>query len=185
MSFVDDTNKFVVEIAGALRDQDRQLVTVESCTGGMIGSALTALTGISDVYAGGFITYSNESKHQSVGVLQSSLDLHGAVSSQVALEMAMGGQSKLHASNSISVTGIAGPGGATAGKPVGTVWICVSCNSGMYDTRRFLFSGDRHSVREQAALSALHMKLQMLSGADAYEKLESQEERLTSTSYRI
>ncbi len=183
MSFIDSSNKLVAEIAELLRDQERTLSTVESCTGGMIGSAFTTLAGISDVYEGGFITYSDESKHLSVGVLQSSLKRHGAVSSQVALEMALGGQAKLATTNSISVTGIAGPGGGSDEKPVGTVWICVVCSSGMCDTRRFVFPGDRQAVREQTVLSALLMKLQLLTGSN--HQLDSQQEQIISQSKGI
>ena len=150
MNEADSISQLVEQLAALLRMQGRTLASVESCTGGMVGEALTALPGISDVYLGGFITYSNMAKQLSAGVNPRTLAQHGAVSSQVALEMARGGCGKLLATNSIAITGIAGPDGGSDDKPVGTVWICVAGSGGAYDCRRFVFAGDRSAIRIHA-----------------------------------
>jgi len=129
---------------------------VESCTGGLVGGALTAGEGSSAAFAGGLITYSNEMKKRIVGVQQETLDEHGAVSSQVAAHMAMGGASVLGVNRCVSVTGIAGPGGGTEDKPVGTVWFALAIG-GAEEVRCSLaqFEGDRDQVRMQSVLTAL------------------------------
>ena len=170
--------ELVKELAASLRKHNQTLATVESCTGGLVGAALTELAGISDVYLGGFVTYSNMAKQMAAGVNPQTLVQHGAVSSQVAIEMGKGGCGKLLATNSIAITGIAGPDGGSDEKPVGTVWICVAQSNGQYDARRFVFPGDRLAVRMRSLEASLLMSTQHLN--DDYRKLEHQYERLTA-----
>lgn len=139
-----------------LRAQGLVCATAESCTGGGIGSAITSVPGSSEVYAGGVVSYSNAVKHDVLGVSQESLDRHGAVSPEVAGEMAGGVRRLLKADLAVSVTGIAGPGGGSAEKPVGLVWFGVASARGTR-TEKAIFAGDRARVREQAVLHALGM----------------------------
>ena len=139
-----------------LKAQGLTCATAESCTGGGIGSAITSVPGSSDVFAGGVISYSNAVKRDVLGVSQESLDRYGAVSSEVACEMASGARRLLKTDLAVSVTGIAGPGGGSAEKPVGLVWFGVSTANGTR-TEKAIFSGDRAGVRSQAVVHALGM----------------------------
>ncbi len=157
-----------------LRERAQIITTVESCTGGLVGASITAIPGSSDIYPGGFITYSNGLKQRMVGVSLDTLKAHGAVSAQTAIEMAMGGMRQTNADWSISITGIAGPGGGSDEKPVGTVWIC-GASSGTQDCRRFVFPGDRDQVRQRAARSSMQLAIQSLGGVAT--RLEHEAER--------
>jgi nicotinamide-nucleotide amidase len=174
MNAPDSIEPLVVEAAELLREQHWTLATVESCTGGMVGATLTALAGISDVYLGGFVTYSNMAKQTAVGVRPQTLAKHGAVSGQVAREMAGGGRRKLLATHALAITGIAGPDGGTDDKSIGTVWICTA-GCAQIDCRRFVFPGDRASVRLLATFAALSMLIQQITGR--YEELDYQHEQ--------
>ena len=134
------------------------MVTAESCTGGGIGRALTAVAGSSSVYKGGIISYTNEVKNRVLGVEQELLDRDGAVSAPVAEAMAKGAVQKLNADVAVSVTGLAGPGGDEFGNPVGTVFIGFDSET-CSEVKEFHFAGDRDSVRRQAAEEALKMIL--------------------------
>ena len=136
----------------------RTLVTAESLTGGGIGAALTSVSGASAVYKGGIISYTNEVKHRILGVPAEDLDQYGAVSAPVAKAMAEGVRSLLKADISVSVTGLAGPGGDEYGNPVGTVFIGYS-DADITEVKRFLFCGDRESIRKQTAEEALKLVL--------------------------
>lgn len=137
----------------------KTLVTAESCTGGGIGAALTAVPGSSDVYKGGIISYTNWVKHNLLGVDQKLLDTLGAVSAPVAEAMAEGARKVLRADIAVSVTGLAGPGGDEFGNPVGLVFIGYSdCRKTLF--RRFLFPGDREAVRQNACREALKLVLE-------------------------
>lgn len=137
----------------------KTLVTAESCTGGGIGAALTAVPGSSDVYKGGIISYTNWVKHNLLGVDQKLLDTLGAVSAPVAEAMAEGARKVLLADIAVSVTGLAGPGGDEFGNPVGLVFIGYSdCRKTL--SRRFLFPGDREAVRQNACREALKLVLE-------------------------
>ncbi|MBS1102041.1 CinA family protein [Gluconobacter sp. Dm-62] len=139
-----------------LRQSRRKLVTVESCTGGMIAAALSDIPGSSDVLEGGFVTYSNALKISAVSVPEATLMQYGAVSLSTAEAMAEGGL--LHTANadlSISVTGIAGPGGGSAAKPVGTVCFGMALRTGKTTSVECHFTGDRISIRRQSVLQAL------------------------------
>ena len=141
--------------AKLLLQKNLKLVTVESCTGGWIAQTLTSLPGSSDWFESGFVTYSNDSKNELVGVKHQTLSSHGAVSGQVALEMALGGLKSSRADVAVSVTGIAGPDGGSPAKPLGTVWIGWADKGGNAVTKHFQFSGDRRAVREASVRAAI------------------------------
>ena len=154
----------VESLSRLLRARSMSITTVESCTGGMLGAAITDHAGSSDIFPGGFITYSNRLKQSLAGVAAETLDDHGAVSAPTAIEMARGGRARLGGDLTISITGIAGPGGGSEHKPVGTVWVCVDGPGDAVDCRRFVFPGDRASVRLTTAISVLRMAIQQLNG---------------------
>ena len=137
----------------------KTLVTAESCTGGGIGAALTAIPGSSEVYKGGVISYTNWVKENILGVDGEMLDQYGAVSAQVAQAMAAGVRRQLQAGVAISVTGLAGPGGDDFGNPVGTVYIGY-CDTNKLYAKKYKFSGDRDAVRREATISSLEFVLQ-------------------------
>lgn len=136
----------------------KTLVTAESCTGGGIGAALTAVPGSSKVYKGGIICYTNEIKIHQLGVSAEILNRVGAVSAEVAQAMAMGARERMHADVAISVTGLAGPGGDEFGNPVGTVYIGYS-DMNVCFSKCFRFEGDREAIRQQAVDQALTVVL--------------------------
>ena len=150
------------ETMAALIEKGERMATVESCTGGGIAKLMTDLAGSSAVFECGFVTYSNESKQQMVDVSSQALEKFGAVSEQVAAEMASGALKKANAGITVSVTGIAGPGGGTDYKPVGTV-----CFGWAYDgstiTEIQQFSGDRQAIREQTIIYALQGVMKQLA----------------------
>lgn len=139
--------------------QGKILCTAESCTGGMIGAALTAVSGASNVYKGGIVSYTNEAKHKLLGVDAALLETEGAVSASVAKAMAVGARKALDADIAVSVTGLAGPGGDEFGNPVGTVFIGYADKTAA-DARHFVFAGDRERVRVQAVEEALKLILE-------------------------
>lgn len=150
------------EIVAAFRAAGTTLTTVESCTGGMVGAAVTGVAGASNMYDRGFITYTNESKAELVGVPAALIETHGAVSEQVARAMAEGGLAHGAADIAVAITGIAGPGGGSPEKPVGLVHIAAARRGGETRHERFVFPGDRDAVRESAAEAALRMALALL-----------------------
>lgn len=141
------------------RLKGKTLVTAESCTGGGIGAALTAIPGSSSVYKGGVISYCNEVKEQVLGVSREVLEQCGAVSSPTAGMMASGVRKLLRADVAVSVTGLAGPDGDEFGNPVGTVYIGYA-DSANATVQKFCFEGDRESVRTQAIAAALNIILE-------------------------
>lgn len=132
------------------------LAVAESCTGGLLGGAVTSVAGSSAAFLGGFLTYSNELKASLLGVREDTLAVHGAVSEECALEMAVGARSKTGASWALSVTGIAGPEGGSAEKPVGLVWFGLAGADGV-QAHKSLFHGDREAVRERSVVRALDL----------------------------
>lgn len=156
-------NACAENISTLLRTHAWQMVTAESCTGGMIATALTDLAGSSEIFERGFVTYSNASKHQLLGVSPSLIDAYGAVSSEVAHAMAEGALQHSNAQLSVAVTGIAGPGGGTKNKPVGTVFIAAATRAPHCRTERHLFSGDRAAIREQSAIATLKLAGKLLA----------------------
>jgi nicotinamide-nucleotide amidase len=141
-------------LGALLRDKQWMLATAESCTGGMIAAACTELAGSSDWFERGFVTYSNEAKTESLGVDANLIDVNGAVSEVVARAMAFGAVRHSHARVGIAVTGVAGPGGGSPDKPVGTVWFAFMIDGRLASEMR-RFEGDRAAVRRQTVEHAL------------------------------
>jgi len=156
----------VSRLADALRQHGVMLATAESCTGGLIAAACTDLAGSSDWFERGYVTYSNAAKTELLGVPEALLLAHGAVSEPVARAMALGALARSHAHWAVAVTGVAGPGGGSADKPVGTVWLAWAWRSRTGDaasaTLRQVFTGDRAAVRTATVLCALDGVLQRL-----------------------
>ena len=146
------------------RSRQLRLGVAESCTGGLLGARLTEVPGSSVVFVGGVIAYDNALKVQLLGVSEDLLAEHGAVSEPVARAMAQGAVERLGVQGALSVTGVAGPGGGTAEKPVGTVWLGCALE-GSIETRRGMFAGTRHEIRERAAQAALLLLYQRLRSA--------------------
>lgn len=157
------------EAVGILLKKGYEITTAESCTGGMIASTLINVSGISEIYKEGYITYANESKQRLLGVKEETLNAYGAVSEQTAYEMALGAAKAAGAKVALAVTGIAGPGGGTKEKPVGLVYIGC-CIDGRVTVLKNLFSGDRLSVRKQAAAKALALLLECLKNPEKTER---------------
>ena len=138
-----------------LRGQGWMLATAESCTGGWISTAVTAIAGSSEWFDRGFVTYSNEAKREMLGVRPETLAVHGAVSEQTVREMSTGALAASRADVAVAVSGIAGPGGATPGKPVGTVCFAWAFRNGAVFSETLRLDGDRHAVRLQTVEHAL------------------------------
>lgn len=160
----------LVEIAARLRDRclarGLQLATVESCTGGLVGHLITETPGSSAYYVGGFVTYSDQLKRELVDVPAEVLAAHGAVSAQTAMAMATGGRSRTRADLGAAVTGIAGPDGGSAEKPVGLTYIAVADASGSA-VRRLLWSGSRTDNKRASAAALLELIIERIdSSAD-------------------
>ncbi len=132
-----------------------RLATVESCTGGLLAAVLTAIAGSSEVVERGFVTYSNQAKSEQVGVPEALIELHGAVSEPVARAMAEGGLAHSRADIAAAITGIAGPGGGTAQKPVGLVHIACARSGAATLHERHDFAGDRRAIRLASVAAAL------------------------------
>lgn len=145
------------------------ITTAESCTGGMLASMLINVPGISEIYREGYITYANDSKEKLLGVKKETLKQFGAVSCQVAQQMAEGAAKAAGADAALSVTGIAGPGGGSLEKPVGLVYIAC-CIRGKTRVTENRFQGDRLSVRQQSARSAVLLLLSCLEEAEVNEE---------------
>lgn len=145
----------VLALGTTLRAHGLKLATAESCTGGLIAAACTAVAGSSDWFECGFVTYSNEAKTELLGVDAALIEAFGAVSEEVARAMAEGALAHSRADLTVAVTGIAGPGGATQGKPVGTVWLAVARRGGALQSELLTLGGDRAAVREQSVQYAL------------------------------
>jgi len=148
-----------------LRARNSVIATAESCTGGWIAQAITSVSGSSDWFNCGLVTYSNDSKVALLGVEEELLVRHGAVSEQVALAMIDGVMARTGADCAIATTGIAGPGGGTADKPVGTVWIGLGIQGRKSTAKCYFFSGDRESVRHQTAHVGLSWMIDELDEA--------------------
>lgn len=142
-------------VVGLLRARGERVTVAESCTGGLLGGEITRVAGSSEVIVGGWITYSNEMKGSLLGVPASVFDEHGAVSGVCSLAMARGALARGGCDHALAITGVAGPGGGSAEKPSGTVWIARVSADGSGEARRFLFRGDRDAVRGWAVRTAL------------------------------
>lgn len=155
------TCALVTELAAALLARGAQMATAESCTGGLIAGACTDIAGSSDWFERGFVSYSNQAKTEMLGVDAALIEAHGAVSEAVALAMARGALAHSRARCSVAVTGVAGPGGGSAAKPVGTVWFGW-CVDGRTEAECRRFDGDRAAVRQQTVEHALRGLLRRL-----------------------
>ena len=167
------THLLTEQLAEVLQQHGWMLATAESCTGGMIAASCTNLSGSSNWFERGFVTYSNEAKHEMLGVDSALITQHGAVSEAVARAMALGAMRRSQAQVTLAVTGVAGPAGGSADKPVGTVWFAWATPS---DTGPTLgaetawvksevkhFAGSRQEVREQTVAHSLQVLLELLS----------------------
>ena len=166
--FGEQGTSLAAAVGAALRQAQSAVSVAESCTGGLLGGALTDVPGSSAWFAGGILSYANAVKERALGVPAAELADHGAVSRPVAVSMARGVARTIGTRWGVSTTGIAGPDGGTAEKPVGTVWICVhDAQSQRDDARCFRFTGDRETVRDRAVKVALQMlRLNIIGRAD-------------------
>ena len=160
MIFSSELRARAFTLLGELRPKSLKLATAESCTGGLVAGLFTEIAGSSDVFERGFVTYSNDAKHELLGVGTTLLETHGAVSQEVALAMAQGALEHSRADLVIAVTGIAGPGGATETKPIGLVHIAIARKDGAVTHRAFEF-GD--IGRTEVRLATLDAALTLLS----------------------
>lgn len=145
----------VTQLAQALTGRGWMMTTAESCTGGLIAGACTELAGSSLWFDRGVVTYSNEAKVDLLGVPAELIAQHGAVSEPVAIAMAQGALAKAKAQIAVAVTGVAGPGGGSPDKPVGTVWLAWACHNGLVQAECHVFGGDRAAVRSATVRCAL------------------------------
>ena len=155
----DPLNDLATRLQAACLGAGSTVALAESCTGGMVATAVTEIAGSSGYFVGGIVSYSNEAKRDLLGVDPAVLAAHGAVSAQVARAMAIGARERFGATLAASVTGIAGPDGGTAAKPVGLTYIGVADEAGA-DVRRIVWSGDRSSNRRESAIAVLEMLLE-------------------------
>lgn len=157
----DALAELATRVGSAVQRQHHRLATAESCTGGWISKALTDVPGSSAWFECGMAAYSYEAKQALLGVQQATLEEHGAVSRETAIEMVSGALVHSGASLAVAVTGIAGPSGGTEDKPVGTVWIAWKSRGGYPTAVVFHFDGDREQVRRQTVEAALHGLLEL------------------------
>lgn len=160
----DALSQLAEQVGAALKTRGMMLASAESCTGGWVGEAVTSVAGSSQWYDRGFITYTNESKQEMLGVSANTLSEFGAVSEQTVREMAAGALKHSWAHVTLAISGIAGPGGATPGKPLGMVCIAWARRNGIASAQTFQFQGDRTEVRRQAVFAALRGLLQIIEG---------------------
>lgn len=153
------------EVGAALKMRGLMLTTAESCTGGWVAQALTGIPGSSEWFERGFVTYTNTAKHEMLGVSQGELEKFGAVSEEVVREMAEGALKRSHAEVSLAVSGIAGPGGGTPLKPVGTVCLAWAANGAPARSRVEHFSGSREAIRRRAVYASLQGMLEFIASA--------------------
>ena len=146
-------------VLAACRGRGWHLATAESCTGGMVAAALTDIAGSSDVVERGLVTYSNEAKSELLGVLPALIAAHGAVSPEVAAAMASGALARAPVELAVAVTGIAGPSGGGAAKPVGLVWFGIAGKGRAVATESHIYPGDRAAIRLAATQRALELLL--------------------------
>jgi len=159
-------DKLSLALGRRLQADQLMLATAESCSGGWIAKVVTDIPGSSSWFDRGFVTYTNGAKQDMLGVSAGVLDLHGAVSEEVALAMARGALEHSLAGAAIAVTGIAGPDGGTEDKPVGTVWFAWALEGREPVAQRVQFAGDREEVRHQSVRLALERLLELLAGGD-------------------
>lgn len=154
-------NKLLKQLHKKLLKNNKTIATAESCTGGLLASLLTETSGSSQYFLLGVTTYSNKAKIKILGVPAKVITKYGAVSKQVAILMAKNIRKKINSSIGVSITGIAGPAGATLKKPVGTIYICLSMKN-KNSCQKFSFSGSRPEIRKTSVSQALHLLLKNL-----------------------
>ncbi|MDP5292210.1 CinA family protein [Oceanimonas sp. CHS3-5] len=158
-----DTDTLARQLGEALQARGIMMTTAESCTGGGIAAAMTDIAGSSAWFDRGFVTYSNAAKHDMLGVDTALIERHGAVSREVAEAMVRGACAQSGCGLGVAVTGVAGPGGGSPEKPVGTVWLaCYSTSADRLDCRLLRLDGDRSQIRHQTVLHALQACLDLL-----------------------
>lgn len=152
----------VDQLATLLKEKNLMLATAESCTGGLLSATITYKPGASEIFERGFITYSNESKTEMLGVSVDTLEKHGAVSAQTAEAMAAGALKNSNAQLAVSITGIAGPDGGSAEKPVGLIHFGYALKGGSVGSLEHRFTGSRQEIQTQAAATALRHLISVL-----------------------
>ena len=160
----NDSHILVPQLAMGLLQRGQRVCTAESCTGGMISKSFTDLAGSSDWFDRGYVTYSNAAKSEMLGVPATLIEDYGAVSEPVANAMASAALRQSEADYAVAVTGVAGPGGGSEEKPVGTVWIAVASKY-QANARLHRFDGDRQAVREATLQAAIEAMLELLESA--------------------
>lgn len=156
-------NSVEIQIGKVLQERGLKLVLAESCTGGLVGSRITDVPGSSEYFLGGVVAYAYEAKVDLLGVSWDTLNTRGAVSRETVLEMARGVRRRMKADLAVSVSGVAGPGGGTPEKPVGTTWIGLAAEAGEW-AKVYRFSEDREGNKALAAEAALKLLLDYLQG---------------------
>jgi nicotinamide-nucleotide amidase len=157
----DPLRALAMRVGARLREKGALLVTAESCTGGWVSQEVTAIAGSSEWFERGFVVYSNAAKEELLGVRNATLQRHGAVSEETARELALGALERSHGTISVAVTGVAGPSGGSAAKPVGLVCFAWATKDGAKSESRN-FAGDRAAVRRQSVARALEGVLEAL-----------------------
>jgi nicotinamide-nucleotide amidase len=158
----DDVTRLAARLGAICKKRKIVVTTAESCTGGGVATAMTRISGSAKWFERGFVTYTNIAKKEMLGVNEDTLKQHGAVSEEVAMEMAAGALEHSHADVSVAITGIAGPTGAVPGKPLGTVHFAWAARGGAVQARRFIFKGDRVQVRIQSVYVAIQGLVDLL-----------------------
>ncbi len=158
-----EVNELARQLVQQCTDQGLQVTTAESCTGGLIAAAITDVPGASESFTRGYVTYGNEAKSEMLDVPEQLFATFGAVSEEVARAMAEGALRRAGADLALSATGIAGPGGATANKPVGLVHVGAARREGEPLHERHVFAGDRTAVRQQSVAAALKLALKLIA----------------------
>ncbi len=153
---MNDASQLADQLGQLLQNARAMVTTAESCTGGGVSQAITGIAGSAQWFSHGFITYSNRAKTQLLGVAPEVIDTHGAVSQPVVEAMVSGAAQAACAEYAIAISGVAGPDGGSLDKPVGTVWIAWKLPDEALSSEKFLFPGDRESVRNQAVIKSLH-----------------------------
>lgn len=153
----DEVSREVHALAAALTSRGWMLATAESCTGGLIAAACTSVSGSSDWFERGVVSYSNDAKSELLGVPATLIAQHGAVSGEVVAAMADGVLARSRAQLAVAVTGVAGPTGGSPGKPVGTVWLGLAMRGQAATTRLLQLQGDRAAIRRQTVLHSLQL----------------------------
>ena len=162
----DPLGELAVRLQAACLDAGTTVALAESCTGGMVAAALTDVAGSSGYFVGGIVTYADDAKRDLLGVEEAILAAHGAVSAQVARAMAVGARERLHSTLAAAVTGIAGPDGGSAEKPVGLTYLAVADQAGV-EVRRIVWPGDRAANRRDSAIAVLELLLERVAALAA------------------